>query len=89
MLARSRVGCSSSQDPGESMRLWLCMNCLQSGAKGVDVGPDKGSQRDPYRESIPLCEICEGALLEGNFEVLAARHTNERVINRADATENS
>lgn len=69
------------------MRLALCLNCLQAGAKGVEVGPDKGTQRDPYRATLPLCETCEGALLDGDFQTLAERQTNERVVSRIDATD--
>ncbi len=58
----------------------LCLNCLETGAKGVPVGRDKGTQRDPYRESVPLCEPCTTALLAGDFVTLAERNRRERVI---------
>lgn len=61
-------------------RLTLCLNCLNSGANPVSVGPQKGHQLDPYREQVDLCEPCKTALLAGDFETLASRHTNERTI---------
>ncbi len=60
----------------------LCLNCLQPGAKAVEVGPEKGSQRDPYREQLPLCEACTNALLTGDFTVLSTRYSEERMFNR-------
>ena len=62
------------------MRITLCLNCLENGAQSVSVGPTKGSQMDPYRDTVDLCPICKKALLEGDFATLAARYTRERTI---------
>lgn len=62
--------------------MMLCLNCLQPGAVSVEVGPEKGSQRDPYREKLPLCEECRDALLYGSFDVLHERYSAERTIRR-------
>lgn len=58
----------------------LCLNCLEVGAKGVPVGHDKGSQRDPYRESVYLCDPCARALLSGDFVTLAYRNREQRTV---------
>jgi len=60
----------------------LCANCLHPGATGVDVGPEKGSQRDPYRESLPLCPPCAEALLTGDLATLSENYSAERTIRR-------
>jgi hypothetical protein len=62
------------------MRITLCLNCLATGAKGIEVGPTKGPQMDPYRDQIDLCDICRDALLTGDFHTLSTRHTAERTI---------
>lgn len=67
-------------------RLDLCLNCLEAGAIRTQVGPEKGHQFDPYREEVPLCEICRGALLSGDFGLLAERYSATRVIDRTQAT---
>ena len=68
------------------MRLSLCLNCLEATAVvDVPVGPDKGTQRDPYRDTLSLCPTCSGALLDGDFAQLAERHTAERTV-RAPTT---
>jgi hypothetical protein len=60
----------------------LCLNCLDLGAKAVNVGPEKGSQRDPYTETVDLCEQCERCLLTGNFAELSSRYRAERNVTR-------
>ena len=60
----------------------LCSNCLADGGKGYPIGNDKGSQRDPYREFVVLCEPCREALEAGNFAVLHERYAAERLISR-------
>jgi hypothetical protein len=64
----------------------LCANCLCTGdastVKPVPVGPEKGSQRDPYRDSLDLCEPCSTALLSGNLGVFAGRYSHERTVSR-------
>lgn len=66
------------------MTIRLCLNCLSTGANAVAVGPDKGGQRDSYRDTVDLCLECKAALLTGKFHVLATRHKVERTI-RVDA----
>lgn len=63
-------------------RLNLCLNCLEPDAHGVEVGPEKGSQRDPYREHVQLCETCKLALLGGDFGALSIRYAKERKVSR-------
>lgn len=60
----------------------LCLNCLDLGAKAVNVGPEKGSQRDPYNETVDLCGRCERYLLSGNFAGLSSRYAAERNVTR-------
>jgi hypothetical protein len=60
----------------------LCINCLDLGAKAVNVGPEKGSQRDPYNETVDLCEQCERCLLTGDFGGLSFRYNSERLVQR-------
>lgn len=62
------------------MRITLCLNCLETGASSVSVGPNKGHQMDSYRDTIDLCGVCKTALLSGDFAALAFRHTAERTI---------
>lgn len=63
--------------------LSLCLNCLEAGATtGVEVGPDRGSQRDPWRQKVILCERCREALLDGDFGTLAERFREKREISR-------
>lgn len=62
----------------------LCLNCLAAGASGVDVGPEKGSQRDPYRDELQLCDDCKAALLAGDFARLASRYSVERTVRRGN-----
>lgn len=62
------------------MRITLCLNCLETGATAVAVGPDKGHQMDSYRDTLDLCNVCAVALLGGDFHALAERHTIERTI---------
>ena len=61
-------------------RLSLCLNCLDVGASPFPVGPEKGSQRDPYHDTVDLCTFCKSALSAGDFEALARRHTTTRTI---------
>lgn len=60
--------------------LTLCLNCLSPGASAVEVGPEKGSQRDPYRDALDLCDLCRDALLAGNFSLLAEQQADQRTI---------
>ena len=63
--------------------LTLCLNCLQPGASAIQVGPDKGTQRDPYRDSVDLCDTCQAALLNADFATLADRQADVRTIKRS------
>lgn len=61
------------------MRLILCLNCLgQDEVTPFPVGPEKGSQRDPYRETVDLCLVCSDTLIAGDFGTLASR--NQTVV---------
>jgi hypothetical protein len=65
----------------------LCLNCLELGAVPVPVGNEKGSQRDPYREVLPLCGPCRDSLIEGNLGMFHARHRVERSVIREQLDE--
>jgi len=61
----------------------LCTNCLEVGkTRGVNVGPVKGPQRDPYQDRVHLCEVCADALIGGDFATLHARYSAERRVSR-------
>lgn len=60
----------------------LCLNCLQGDAAPVDVGPEEGSQRDPYRRTVALCPACTDALTSGRLDVLHERYSSERTVRR-------
>lgn len=60
----------------------LCLNCLLLGAEAVNVGPEKGSQRDPYNETVDLCPQCKRYLLAGDFGGLSSRYAAERTVTR-------
>lgn len=61
----------------------LCTNCLTySDVYGVEVGNDKGSQRDPYREKLTLCNDCSVALTGGRLDVFHERYSDERTVKR-------
>lgn len=59
-----------------------CINCLALGASAVDVGPERGTQRDPYRATLVLCERCEKALLDGRLDDFHAEYVDARTIYR-------
>lgn len=65
-------------------RLHLCLNCLEPGAKPVDVGPDMGTQRDPYRCTVDLCGPCRDALLTSDLAQFHRRHSSERIVTPED-----
>ena len=59
----------------------LCSNCLETGDwRNLEVGPDRGTQRDPYRATVSLCGECAEALLQGAFSRLHERYRAERTI---------
>ena len=60
----------------------LCVNCLTPGALPFPIGPDQGSQRDPYRHTLDLCEECAVHLMEGNVQSFANSYMPERNISR-------
>jgi len=64
----------------------LCDNCKQIGEKtgtwdkpiqAYPVGFEKGTQRDPYHETVDLCMPCREALSSANFHVLQSRYRSE------------
>lgn len=67
------------------MRITLCLNCLETGSSPVAVGPEKGTQREPYHDTIDLCEFCKSALLNADFAVLFSRHRTKRTITTVGA----
>lgn len=60
----------------------LCLNCLSTGADPVEVGREKGNQRDPYRDTVALCPPCTAALVDGHFDVLHERFNSDRTVRR-------
>lgn len=57
-----------------AFRITLCLNCHErADVVDVEVGPEKGSQRDPYRTKLSLCPTCAEMLVTGNLEGLAMR----------------
>jgi hypothetical protein len=63
------------------VRISLCINCLgRTGVHAVEVGEEKGSQRDPYRSKIDLCVDCKTALVNGKMDVLRDRYNNSREV---------
>lgn len=60
--------------------LTLCNNCLWLGARPVDVGPEQGTQRDPYRAKLMLCDDCKAALLGGDLVSFHRRFSPSREI---------
>lgn len=62
------------------MKFHLCLNCLESGARDVIVGGEKGHQMDRYHDTVALCSLCEAALLIGDFATLSRRYTEERTV---------
>lgn len=60
----------------------ICQNCLGTGAKSLSIGPDQGSQRDPWRHNVILCDVCVRFLITSDFPALAKRHEAKAIINR-------
>jgi hypothetical protein len=72
----------------------VCGNCLTtytaSGpnrVRPIDVGPEKGNQRDPYRAVLHLCRLCGDALTAGRWDVLHERYAAERKVERKTTRE--
>lgn len=62
--------------------LTLCLNCLENGARPRSIGPEKGNQMDPYRDTIDLCIECWDALSTGKMRVFNNRYRDSRQIDR-------
>ena len=60
-----------------------CSNCLRPAAIAVDIGPELGSQRDPYREQLWLCPDCVEALLD-DLDLFRTRFSRERTVRRTE-----
>lgn len=61
----------------------LCVNCMAYGdVRSVEVGQEKGSQRDPYREQLLLCGTCAAALTSGQLSTFHDRFANDNLITR-------
>lgn len=58
----------------------LCENCLEvrEDVRPLEIGPDKGHQRDPYREQLQLCGECAAPLLDHSLPAFHARFKSER-----------
>ena len=65
-------------------RIVLCLNCLDSSqpVRAIPVGHDKGGQRDSYRETVDLCDLCSNALVKGDFKTLVRRYQDQIIIVR-------
>lgn len=64
----------------------LCLNCMRPGAVMFPVGREKGNQRDPYREEIPLCGGCRDALESGDIGLFLSCYVERRTLDRDDLT---
>lgn len=65
----------------------LCINCMEyTECREVPVGHEKGSQRDPYRDTIVLCEPCGGALETPDLATFHSRYVPARELTREDVT---
>jgi hypothetical protein len=62
------------------MAFILCENCLETDGAKVTLGPELGSQRDPFRDTIVLCPDCSKALLSHDLFTFTGRFTTTRTI---------
>lgn len=63
----------------------ICTNCMGYGdIVPCSVGPEKGTQRDPYRNEILLCPPCTFALTDGRLSEFHARYGSEITVTRDD-----
>lgn len=61
----------------------ICIWCLEdTSAKPTPIGFERGSQRDPYRETLLLCNSCSTALLAGDVKTFHSRYQGEKLITR-------
>lgn len=62
----------------------ICSNCLENftGVQPVPVGNERGSQMDPTRNTVDLCNDCATALVKGDFKKLHERYSETRTITR-------
>jgi len=60
----------------------LCSNCLENGSQPRTIGDIKGTQRDPYYDTISLCAVCWQALYSGDLKTFSERYQQQRVITR-------
>lgn len=62
----------------------LCEQCLtvSDDVRGFDLGPDRGSQRDPFRDQLWLCPDCSGPLLAHDMGAFCERYETERTVRR-------
>lgn len=62
----------------------LCEQCLTvaENVRGIDVGPSRGSQRDPYRDQLWLCPDCAGPFLAHDLGAFYERYATQRTVNR-------
>jgi len=57
---------------------------LEAGARPFAIGPDKGGQRDAYRDTLDLCGACGAALTSGDLSTFTIRHAETRTIRRSE-----
>ena len=50
--------------------------------KSIEIGPEIGSQLDPYREKIQLCEYCGNCLRQGEMARFHGRYGNQVTVKR-------
>lgn len=63
----------------------LCTNCMGFGELlSCPVGPEQGTQRDPYQEQLLLCSICRNALIAGRLSEFHQRYGREVTVTRKD-----
>lgn len=65
----------------------LCINCMEyTECRKVPVGQEKGTQRDPYHDTLTLCEPCGDALETPDLAMFHDRYVTAREISREDVT---
>lgn len=60
----------------------LCSNCLETNGKDRELGPTKGSQMDPYQETICLCASCWEYLYKSDLKNFHDSYRETRNITR-------
>lgn len=67
------------------MRWALCINCIEHTAcREVAVGREKGTQHDPYWDTLTLCEPCANAIETADLATFHDRYVTAREISREE-----